>query len=118
MSNVSPWAIGAVAIALAVVLAIMAWTGFDERSAPIAVTLAGSIATVSAAMVAASRAGKAADHAEIAAGQAGAARHQASRSASAAEFTASQTAALQQTLLAHCGDICPHPDCPLRRRDV
>lgn len=30
------------------------------------------------------------------------------------EFTASQNAAMQQVLTAHCGEICPLPNCPLR----
>lgn len=30
------------------------------------------------------------------------------------EYTASQNAAILQVLTAHCGEVCPRPDCPFR----
>lgn len=97
-------AIGGVIVALAMVLAVVMWQGIDSGSTPVAVSLAGSIATVSAALVAASRADRARVHAK--------------RSEQIAEFTASKTAAIQQELSAHCGDLCPSPTCPLRRESA
>lgn len=38
----------------------------------------------------------------------------ASRTHTVVEFTASQQAAIHQTLIAHCGDICPLENCALR----
>lgn len=43
------------------------------------------------------------------------ASHDATHARNAAEFTVSQTAAIQQTLVEHCGAICPSIVCPLRR---
>lgn len=34
-----------------------------------------------------------------------------------AEFTASQQAAMQQTVMAHCSDLCPFTTCGLRKKE-
>lgn len=35
-----------------------------------------------------------------------------------AEFTVSKQAMLEQAVVAHCGEICPRVNCPLRKRDA
>jgi len=74
--------------------------GLDDKSTPIITTVFGILGT---ALVTAMTGLKATEAADTAA-----------KAHTLAEYTASQSAAIQQAIVAHCGEICPSLNCPLR----
>lgn len=74
--------------------------GLNDRTTPVVMAVVSSFGALMLGLVSALKSTEAADTA--------------SKAHRATLLTASQTAALHQTLLAHCGDLCPSPTCPLR----
>lgn len=108
MPSLSSLALSVVAMGLLATLGLIVTGGLDDQSTPIAVSIAGAVTTVAAALAATAKAHTASQDARTAS-------QDARKSARLTELTASQTAALQQTLIAHCGDVCPSATCPLRQ---
>ncbi len=82
--------------------------GIDATSTPVIVGICGTLGILVNGLVSALKSAEAADTSAKA-------RNIAARTHDLTELTASQNASLHQTLLAHCGDICPLDTCPLRR---
>lgn len=92
---------GAALAAVTIVVTVLIF-GINEVTTPVVLPLIGALGTVMVSLASALKSAEAADTASKA--------HQ------LAELTASQTAALHQTVIAHCGEICPAAHCPLRVR--
>lgn len=92
--------IGVSVVALAVIVVSFLVIGVAADASPSLVTVVGLFATVITGLFAALKATETADTA--------------SKTHDVVTLTASQNAAIQQVLMAHCGAICPLPNCALR----
>lgn len=93
--------LGSTGIMLALVILVLAWRGLDDKTTPLIVTIGGALATTATASAAWAKSAEA--------------THEAKHARRSADFNVSKTTALQQDVKAHCGEICPHRLCPLRR---
>ena len=84
------------------VIALIGGIAFAHIDAGSLLTMVAMLGTLSAALVGSVKATESADTA--------------SKNHQLTEFTASQNASLQQLFMAHCGELCPLDNCPLRKR--
>lgn len=90
-------------VGLCLVLVAFLWAVVSDRvSETTLLTFIGLFGTTMATLVAGLKATETADTA--------------AKTYQTTQLTASQNAAMQQQLLAHCGDLCPLPECPLKVR--
>lgn len=103
-----------VLVSLIALLGLIVLTEQNGERVSLLASLALPVGTLATAILGAVRANAASGYAQVAADSAAGASGHALAAARAADLTASKTAAIQQAIMAHCGDICPAALCPLR----